>query len=149
MLACADVALVSQHDQPGGLQFADDAPDPRRGQVMHSAGQWAGDSEDLAGRAGDDLQVHAVAGVLAGVERPVRRDPVDGDEGAVDHCERVPGLLGRPQRITQSGARAASRATASCTSRDGADDGERSKRTRYPCCSDNMAGATKASSTPR
>ena len=103
MLACADAALVSQHDQPGGLQFADDAPDPRRGQVMHSAGQWAGDPESLAGRAGDDLQVHAVAAVLAGVERPVRRHPVDRDQGPVDHHERMPGLLRRPQRITQPG----------------------------------------------
>src|SRR5215471_2098767 len=30
-------------------------------------------------RGGDDLQVHAVAPVLAGVEGPVGGDPVDGD----------------------------------------------------------------------
>ena len=30
-----------------------------------------------SGGAGDDLQVHAVLLVLAGVERPVRGDPVD------------------------------------------------------------------------
>jgi hypothetical protein len=41
--------------------------------------------------------------VLAGVEGPVRGDPVNGDEGAVDHHEGMPGLPGRPQRITQPG----------------------------------------------
>src|SRR5215510_6747427 len=30
VLACADVALVGQHDQPGSGELADDAPDPGR-----------------------------------------------------------------------------------------------------------------------
>jgi hypothetical protein len=36
--------------------------------------------------------------MFAGVERPVGGDPVDGDEGAVDHHERMPGGLSCPQR---------------------------------------------------
>ena len=60
-------------------EFAQDPPDPRRGQVMHGPGQRAGDPQDLAVRGRDDLQVHAVAAVLAGVERPVSGHPVDGD----------------------------------------------------------------------
>jgi hypothetical protein len=31
--------------------------------------------------AGDDLEVHPVLTVLAGVKRPVGGDPVDGDNG--------------------------------------------------------------------
>jgi hypothetical protein len=42
-----------------------------------------------------------VPAVLAGVERPVRSDPVDRDQGAVEHDERVPGGLGRAQRGPQ------------------------------------------------
>jgi len=74
----AEVALVVQHDQAGGGQLADDAPDPVRGQVMHGAGQRPGDPHDGAAGAGDDLQVHPVLAVLAGAERPVG-DPVDRD----------------------------------------------------------------------
>src|SRR5260370_39938380 len=65
----AVVALVGQRDQPGGGELADDAPDPGGGQVVDGAGQRARDPQDLAVRGGDDLQVHAVAAVLAGVER--------------------------------------------------------------------------------
>jgi hypothetical protein len=66
-----------------------------------AAGGAPGDPQNLTLRAGDDLQVHPVAAVLAGVERPVSGDPVDEDEGAVDHYERVPGLLRRRQRAAQ------------------------------------------------
>jgi hypothetical protein len=79
VLTGAGVALVRQHDQARIGQLAQDAPDPRCGQVVDSTGQRAGDPEDLAVRSGDDLQVHAVTAVLTGVERPVRGDPVDGD----------------------------------------------------------------------
>jgi len=51
--------------------------------------------------AGDDLQVHPVVAVLAGIERPVGGDPVDGNQGAVDHQVGVPGLGGVPQRRAQ------------------------------------------------
>ena len=71
VLTCADVALVGQHDQAAGGQLAGDAPDPGGGQVVGGAGQRAGDTQDLAVRGGDDLQVRPVAAVLAGVERPV------------------------------------------------------------------------------
>jgi hypothetical protein len=66
-----------RHDQLGGCQFARDAPDPGRRQVVNGAGQRARDPQDLTVLAGDDLEVHAVAVVLAGVERPVCGDPVD------------------------------------------------------------------------
>jgi hypothetical protein len=75
----AEVALVAQDDQAAGGQLGDDAPDPGCGQVMHRAGQRPGDPQDLAVGVGDDLQVHPVPAVLAGVEGTVRGDPVDGD----------------------------------------------------------------------
>src|SRR5215472_7412857 len=78
-VAGAVVALVGQHDQPGGGQLADDAPDPRGGQVVHGAGQRPGHPRDVSAWAGDDLQVHAVAPVLAGAQGPAGGDPADGD----------------------------------------------------------------------
>jgi hypothetical protein len=68
-------------------------------------------------RAGDDLQVHAVPLVLAGVERAVRGNPVNGDQRAVHDDVGVPGLLRVPDRLAELGARAASRATVSFTYR--------------------------------
>ena len=50
---------------------------------------------------GDDQQIHPVLAVLAGVERPVRSDPVDSDHGTVDNQLGVPGLPGLIQRLTQ------------------------------------------------
>ena len=73
------VALVLQHDQPGGGQFPQNAPDPGGGQVVDGTGQRARHPDDVPVRCGDDLQVHPVLTVLAGVERPVRSDPVDGN----------------------------------------------------------------------
>jgi len=69
--------------------------------VVHRAGQRTGDPEDLATGAGDDQQVHPVALVLAGVERPVRRDPVNRDERAAQDHIGVPGLLRVPHRLAQ------------------------------------------------
>ena len=60
---------------------------------MHRAGQRPGHPHDVPARAGDDLQVHPVLAVLAGVEGPVRGDPVDGNEGAVQDDVGVPGLF--------------------------------------------------------
>ena len=54
-------------------------PQIRGGQVMHGAGQRPGHPHDVAVRAGDDLQVHPVLAVLAGIERPVGGDSVDWD----------------------------------------------------------------------
>jgi hypothetical protein len=62
-------------------------------------------------------QVHAVPLVLAGVERPVRGDPVDRDQGPVHHDVGVPGLLRVPHRPAQLRPRAASRSTVSRTYR--------------------------------
>jgi len=75
----AEVALIAQDDQAAGGQGLDDAPDPGRGQVVDGAGQRPGHPHDVAVGAGDDLQVHPVLAVLAGVGRPVGGDPVDGN----------------------------------------------------------------------
>jgi hypothetical protein len=73
----AVVALVGQHHQPGGGQLAQDAPDAGGRQVVHGTGQRPRHPHDVPVRGRDDLKVHAVAAMLAGVERPVRGDPVD------------------------------------------------------------------------
>ncbi len=99
-LARAVIALVRQNHEPGGGQRAGCAPDPGGGQVMGAARQWSGYPQDLSFGAGDDLQVHPVLTVLAGIERPVSRYPVDGDERAVQDHERVP-CLRRPKRGAQ------------------------------------------------
>ena len=78
-IVLADVTLVAQHDQARGGQRPDDALDPGRGQDMHRAGQRPGHPHDVPVRAGDDLQVHPVLAVLAGVKRPVSGHPVDRD----------------------------------------------------------------------
>jgi hypothetical protein len=44
-----------------------------RGQVVNGARPRSGHPQDVTVRAGDDLQVHPVPAVLAGVGRPVRR----------------------------------------------------------------------------
>ncbi len=59
------------------------------------------DPPDAAAGAGDDLQVHAVLLVLAGVERPVRGHPADGDQRPVHDHAGVPGLLRGPDRRAQ------------------------------------------------
>jgi len=50
---------------------------------------------------GDDLQVHAMPLVLSRVEGPADRDPVDGDQGAVQDHERQLVPLRGPQRSSQ------------------------------------------------
>ena len=117
MLTSANVSLVAQRDQLGGGQLPDDAPDSRRGQIMHAAGQRPRHPQDLAGGRGDDLQVHAVAAVLAGVERAVFGNPVDGNQRPVDHHERVPGPARRAQRRGQLRSTGASSRTVSVTYR--------------------------------
>jgi hypothetical protein len=99
----AGIALVRQHDQLGGGQLAQDAPDPGRGQVVHGTGQRPRHPHNVAVWSGDDLEIHSVTAVLAGVERPVRRDPVDRDERAVKNDIGVPSLLGPGQRLAQLG----------------------------------------------
>ena len=94
-------ALVSQHDQPGGLQLGHHAPDPLSLLAVHRAGQRPGHPQNVSGGAGDDLQVHAVPAVLARVKRPVFGDPVDGDEGAVHHGVGAPGSRRAPDRCAQ------------------------------------------------
>jgi len=81
----AEVALIAQHDQAAGGQLGDDAPDPGGGQVMHGAGQRPGHPHDVALGAGDDLQVHPVLAVLAGVKRPVRQAESPEKRGCGGH----------------------------------------------------------------
>jgi hypothetical protein len=89
------ISLVGRGDQPGGGQFVMDATSPGGLLVVHGAAQYPGHPQEIPVRTGDDLQIHAVLGmILAGEEGPVRCDPVYRDEGAVQDCERVrlPGL---------------------------------------------------------
>ena len=51
--------------------------------------------------AGDDLQVHAVLLVLAGVEGPVRGDPVDRDERPVEDDVGVTCPFSVPDRLAE------------------------------------------------
>lgn len=66
------VALVRPRHQPGGGQFTHDAPDPGGSQVVDGAGQRPRDPQNVPAWAGDDLEIHPVPTVLAGVERPMR-----------------------------------------------------------------------------
>jgi hypothetical protein len=95
------VALIGQGDQAGGLQLGHDAPDPLGALVVDRAGQRAGDPQQVTVRAGDDLQVHAVPLVLAGVERAVPGDPVDRDQRPVHDHVGVPGLPRVPDGLAQ------------------------------------------------
>jgi len=97
------VALIGQDDQARGLEPGQHAPDPLGLLVMHRAGQRPGHPQDVPAGTGDDLQVHPVLAVLAGVERPVRGHPVDGDQRAVQDDVGVPGLLGVPDRLAELG----------------------------------------------
>jgi hypothetical protein len=70
---------IRQHDQPGCGQFPQDAPDPGGSEIVGGTRQWPGDPHDVTVGGRDDLEVHAVAAVLARVERPVCRDAVNGN----------------------------------------------------------------------
>ena len=100
-VGASPVALIGQGDQARGLQLGQDAPDPLGLLVVHRAGQRPGHPQDVAVRAGDDLQIHPVLLVLAGVEGPVRGDPVDRDQGPVQDDVGVPGLLRVPDRLAE------------------------------------------------
>ena len=74
-VAASLVALIGQHNRrrppvrPG-------RPDPLGFLVVDCAGQCPGHPQDVAARAGDDLQVHPVLLVLSRVEGPVCGNPV-------------------------------------------------------------------------
>jgi hypothetical protein len=95
------IALIGQGDQARDLQFGQHAPDPLGLLVVHRSGQFPGHPQDVAAGAGDDLQVHPVLAVLAGVERPVRGDPVDRDQRPVQNHIGVPGPRRIPDRRAQ------------------------------------------------
>src|SRR6185437_9611103 len=97
----AQVAFVGQGDQARGLEFGQHAPDPLGLLIVDRAGQCAGHPQDVSVRARYDLQVHPVFLVLAGVEGPVRGDPVDRDQGPVQDDVGVPGLLRVADRLAQ------------------------------------------------
>jgi hypothetical protein len=69
------VALIGQGDQVGGLQFGQDAPDPGRRSGHAPRRAAARTPTRRPGRAGDDLQVHPVPPVLAGMGRGGPRRP--------------------------------------------------------------------------
>jgi hypothetical protein len=79
VVASAVVALVGECDQPGGGQFAEDAPDPGCGQVMDGTGRGPETQRISPSGAEMTCRFMPVAAVLAGVERPVGGDAVDGD----------------------------------------------------------------------
>jgi hypothetical protein len=95
------VTLVGQGDQPGSLQLGQHVPDPLGLLVVYRSGQCPGDPQDAAVRAGDDLQVHPVPLVLAGVEGPVGGDPVDRDQRPVQDHIGIPGPLRLPDRLAE------------------------------------------------
>jgi hypothetical protein len=95
------VALIGQGGQASSGQLGFDAPDPGRLRVVDRARQRPRHPEQLTRWTGHDLQVHPVAVVLAGEERPVRGDPAGPDQRAVEDHEREPGLLRRPDGLPQ------------------------------------------------
>jgi len=116
-VAASPVALIGQGDQAGGLQLSQHAPDPLGLLVMHRAGQRPGHPHDIPGGTGNDLQVHPVLAVLAGIEGPVRGDPVDGDQRAVQDHIGPAGFLRVPDRGAQLRRPGREQATVSCTYR--------------------------------
>jgi hypothetical protein len=107
-----NVALVRQRRDPlPGGERVEERQDmtPGCGQVVDAAGLDRGDPLRPAGRAGQDLQVPAVVGVLAGPpqvhpgRRAVRVDLRRLDEGAVEADERPLLALGACQDVGQGG----------------------------------------------
>ena len=94
------VALIGQDDQAGGLQLGQDASDPLGLLVVHRSG-WPGHPQDVPVGAGDDLLVHAVLFVLAGVERPVRAKPLPWIAERLDPLSfrKIPSRLDEAHRI--------------------------------------------------
>jgi hypothetical protein len=68
---------------------------------MDGSGQRAGDPQDAVIRRGNDLQVHPVSLVLAGVERPVRGDVVDRDQRPVEDDIGVTCSSSVPDRLPE------------------------------------------------
>src|SRR6185437_3065425 len=97
----APVVRFGLGDQARGLQLTQDAPAPLGFLVVHCSGQRSGHPQDVPDRAGDDLQVHPVLAVLAGIERTVRGDPVHRDQRAVQDHVRPPGLYRVADRLAQ------------------------------------------------
>jgi hypothetical protein len=97
----APVTLIGQGDQASGFQLVQHAPDPLRFLVVGRSGQRARRPQDVPGKTGDDLQVHPMPLVLAGLEGPVRGDPVDRDQGAVEDHIDLTCLLRIPNRSAE------------------------------------------------
>lgn len=75
-----------------------------RGQIVGASGQSARDPHDLPLRVGDDLEIHAVAAVLAGVASAAVTGPVSLGEGAVHgHILRIGCARGMGQAGSTAG----------------------------------------------
>lgn len=89
--AGAAVALVGEAFEAGFGQGVEDAVGAGDLDVVDGAGQGGRGPQQSPHRIGDDLHVHAVFLVFPGVEGPVGRCPVDRQQRAVQHHERLGG----------------------------------------------------------
>ena len=106
-LAGAVVALVRQDDQPGGGQLADDAPDP--GGLRSWVLPRSAPETHTMSPPGEAMTCRFMPCFLClpGVERPVRGDPVDRDQGAVqDHERQLAAFFAARSAARSFGARA-------------------------------------------
>lgn len=87
--AGAPVALVGPAGDVGLSEGVDDAVFVGRADVVDGSGQGWRDPQQPAERIGEDLRVHAVFLVFAGVEGLVRGDAVDRQQRPVLEDERL------------------------------------------------------------
>ncbi len=111
--AGAPMSLVGPALQSGLGECVDDAVGRGGGQVVSGAGEHGRSPQRPSEWVGEDLDVHAVALVLAGVVRGVGGDPVDRRERPVEDDEGRPAC--GPHRLGQAGASAARACIASLT----------------------------------
>jgi hypothetical protein len=106
------VSAVGEDGDTLAFTDPDDLAGAGRGEVVSAAGQGRRDPKQLAGRIGEDLDIHAVPSVLGRVVRTAVTDPVALGEGPVEEDEVRAfsrSVFSRP------GARAASRPVTAVT----------------------------------
>ena len=96
----ASVSLVGPAGDASVCESGDDAVFTGGPGIVDGSGQSWRRPQQPAGRISQDLHVHPVLLVLAGVEGAVRGDPVDRQEGAVQQNERLGRC--RPGRLRES-----------------------------------------------
>jgi hypothetical protein len=95
----AGVTLVRQHDQPGRREFAQDAPDPGGGQVVHGAGQGPGHPDGLAVGEWSLAMIDAGHDVLRCAYPGCENEPRLGEAGAAAeprYCGLPDPVMGEP-----------------------------------------------------